>query len=196
MIVSLPSLPGPIDTSGAAWQALRGFTFSAIVLNLGGAFISLMIIKMCTDVPLAAQRRVLEGTDSPLQPSTRPPNMNLPTAPLTRTPNPLSNAHLKWVFPNNDNMPLAVAQGGVLVPDLLNNRFLLLERFGMSKWYKNVDLAISWVVISACICTFAALTFWVFLNEWVVTAGLTMISFISTAVIAIGVLFVGGYGQR
>lgn len=42
------------DDSPAAWKALRVFLYSAIMLNISGAFISLMLVKICSDFPLVA----------------------------------------------------------------------------------------------------------------------------------------------
>lgn len=47
-----------------AWEALQFFTYSAIILNLTGAFISLVSIRMCVELPLRAQRAVLACPDS------------------------------------------------------------------------------------------------------------------------------------
>ncbi|KIM23121.1 hypothetical protein M408DRAFT_28135 [Serendipita vermifera MAFF 305830] len=40
-------------TTTASWQAMRVFLYGSVMLNLGGAFLSLLTIKMCTDLPLA-----------------------------------------------------------------------------------------------------------------------------------------------
>ncbi|KIM22672.1 hypothetical protein M408DRAFT_332808, partial [Serendipita vermifera MAFF 305830] len=40
-------------TTPASWQAMRVFLYGSVMLNLAGAFLSLLTIKMCTDLPLA-----------------------------------------------------------------------------------------------------------------------------------------------
>jgi len=54
-----------VDTRPASWQALRVFLYSATILNLTGAFLSLVIIKMCSDLPLAYYQRSCRGVTPP-----------------------------------------------------------------------------------------------------------------------------------
>src|SRR5277367_2067711 len=48
------------DEGPASWKALRVFLYPAIMLNLSGAFISLMMVKVCTDFPLAAYQKAFQ----------------------------------------------------------------------------------------------------------------------------------------
>jgi hypothetical protein len=50
-----------VDESPASWKALRVFLYSAIMLNLSGAFVSLMMVKLCSDFPLAAYQNADQG---------------------------------------------------------------------------------------------------------------------------------------
>jgi hypothetical protein len=163
----IASVGTTVDTSGGGWVALRFFTFSAIILNLGGAFLSLITIKMCSDLPVAAQQRVIKDR----------------TAPTRDTP--------YFLIAEDLDIPLRVATGvGILSPTILDDHFLLLKCFGMSKWYRFVDRATSGVLVVACACTFAALTFWMFLNEPQTTAGVTMITFGLAAIVTICALLI------
>jgi hypothetical protein len=45
--------------SPASWKALRFFLYSAIMLNLSGSFLALMIIKICIDMQLTAYEQNL-----------------------------------------------------------------------------------------------------------------------------------------
>lgn len=166
-----------IDTSGGSWVALRFFTFSAIILNLVGAFLSLVIIKMCSDLPVAAQQKVTRQTGTKNR-ATQERDIQY------------------WITPEHWNIPYGVATGlGILPPHILENHFLLLRCFGMSKWYEFVDRSSSVVLVLACVCTVAALTFWMFLNEPQMTAGVTMITFGSAAIISICALSISVVGQ-
>jgi hypothetical protein len=163
------------DTTSPSWQALRGFIYSAIILNLSGAFLALMTIKMCSDLPVVAQQKLIDG--------------------LTTSNVPMSSiVEPDWITPEHDNIPFAatIAGKGVLSVKILGDHFLLLRCFGMSRWYKAVVRISSWVLVAACVCSFAALTLWMFLSESVTTAGLTMIPFGITAIIVICVFLVGG----
>jgi len=158
----IATVSSTVDTDGSSWVALRFFTFSAIILNLSGAFLSLITIKMCSDLPVAAQQRVIKDR----------------TAPPRDTP--------YFITVEDLDIPFRVATGvGILSPTILDDHFLLLKCFGMSKWYRFVDRASSMVLVVACACTFAALTFWMFLNEPQMTAGVTMITFGLAAIITI-----------
>jgi ethanolamine transporter EutH len=56
------------DTTTASWQALRIFLYGSIMLNLAGAFLSLLTIKMCSDLPLAYHQRQLgPGTNADIK---------------------------------------------------------------------------------------------------------------------------------
>lgn len=148
------------DTTSASWAALRVFLYAAIMLNLGGAFLSLICIKMCSDLPLAAQQRLL------------------------REGSPTSTSALS-----------KVARGETLDADILGDHFGLLRIMGMSPWYRLVDQMSSWVLIVACVCTFIALTFWIFLSETIVTAGVTMVIFGPVAILVILVFVFASLGQ-
>ncbi|KIM27174.1 hypothetical protein M408DRAFT_170476 [Serendipita vermifera MAFF 305830] len=57
-LVSLAQIVEGVDsedskTTTASWQAMRIFLYGSVMLNLAGAFLSLLTIKMCTDLPLA-----------------------------------------------------------------------------------------------------------------------------------------------
>jgi hypothetical protein len=143
--------PTKTDTSTFSWGALLVFLYSAIMLSLAGSFLSLIVIKMCSDLPLASQQKVLEERS------------------------PLSHKPLSSV----------AARSGQIDAFILANRSRLLEHFGMSKGFKVVDRMGSFVLLAACVCTCAALTFWIFLSEPIVTAGVTMVCFGVTAIIVI-----------
>lgn len=187
------------EKTGASWEAMRFFTYAAIMLNLGGAFISLVIIKMCSDVPRAAQQKIVTWGESDLmnvsyQPPSIPKTARItPSGNLNTTATPVNP---DWITTKNENIPLSAAQGGILIPEILQDHFLLLESFGMSKKYRFVDRVASWALVAACVCTFAALSFWTFLTEAVVTAGVTMIAFGLTAIIVTTVYFIGSFGQN
>ncbi|KIM20821.1 hypothetical protein M408DRAFT_122869 [Serendipita vermifera MAFF 305830] len=53
------------EDSPDSWKVLRVFLYSAIMFNLSGSFISLMIVKMCTDVSLAAWNKKCRPSPSP-----------------------------------------------------------------------------------------------------------------------------------
>jgi hypothetical protein len=152
--------PSTSDTSSVLWGTLLVFLYGAIILSLGGSLISLIVIKMCSDLPIAAQQKILrEGV-----------------------------AKSKTLS--------QIATGGVLSEFALANHFVLLERFGMSRAYKVVIRASTLVLIATSVCTFATLTFWVFLSSTIITAGLTMIFFGGTAIIVVVAYLIAGNGQR
>jgi hypothetical protein len=140
------TVAGTVDEpdSPASWKALRVFLYSAIMLNFSGAFLSLMIVKMCSDLPLAL---ALSQKEKP-QPK-HPP-------------------------------------GSVLD---------LLVRYHMSRWYLMVNRSFVIVSILACLCTFASLSFWIFLSETFTVALITMVIFSILAVNLIAVYVVAVNGQ-
>ena len=149
-----------MDTTSVSWGALRVFLYSAIMLNLGGAFMSLITIKMCSDLPLAAQQTLLrEGHAG--------------------SSHPLSK----------------IARGETIDTNDLKNHFRLLRAMGMSPWYQRVDGLSTWMLIIACVCTFAALTFWVFLSGTIATAGVTMVIFGPVAIIIVIAFVYASQGQ-
>jgi heme A synthase len=163
-LVSLAQLVGTSNSSSdgnsVSWSALLVFLYSAIMLNLGGAFLSLLAIKMCSDLPLAAQQKLLrEGSAASKSPLSR------------------------------------IARGETLGTEILEDHFGLLESFGMSRGYRHVDYLCFSSLMAASVCTFVALTFWVFLSETNVTAGITMITFGPVAIIVVRVFVLAGYGQ-
>ncbi|KIM22694.1 hypothetical protein M408DRAFT_332815 [Serendipita vermifera MAFF 305830] len=57
-LVSLAQIMEGVDpedpkTTTASWQAMRVFLYGSVMLNLAGAFLSRITIKMCTDLSLA-----------------------------------------------------------------------------------------------------------------------------------------------
>ncbi|KAG8831807.1 hypothetical protein FRC18_005952 [Serendipita sp. 400] len=52
--------PEKTKTTSHSWRALRVFLYGAIMLSLLGAFLSLIIIKMCSDLPIARYQRGLK----------------------------------------------------------------------------------------------------------------------------------------
>lgn len=148
------------DTSSPSWDALYVFVYSAIMLNIGTAFFSLFCVKLCSDLPLAAQQRLLREDNA------------ISTSTLSR-----------------------IARGETLDVDTLGDHFGLLRSMGMSPWYRMVDLMSSWLLILACVCTFIALTFWVFLSESISTAGVTMVVFGPVAILIILVFALASLGQ-
>jgi hypothetical protein len=50
------------NNTSASWQALRVFLYGAIMLNLTGAFLSLVTIKMCSDLPLANYQKQFKSS--------------------------------------------------------------------------------------------------------------------------------------
>jgi len=147
------SVNGPtiINTSSISWGAWLVFLYAAIIFSLAGSFLSLVIIKMCSDLPLAIRQRILHS----------------------RVP----------------------ASGDLPETEVLEDHFGLLEAYGMSTNYKLVDRLAGFVLLAACVCTFTALTFWVFLSETKVTAGVTMVLFGVTAIIVLHAYVVGTNGQ-
>jgi hypothetical protein len=170
--------PTKTDTTTLSWGALLVFLYSAIMLSLAGSFLSLIVIKMCSDLPLAAQQKILEEG-----------------SPLSNRSTFLSGSGPRSAFPfafvssvsSHKHKPLSTiaARGGKIDAYILANRSRLLEHFGMSRGFKVVDRMGSFVLLAACICTCAALTFWIFLSEPIVTAGVTMVCFGVTAIIVI-----------
>lgn len=150
-----------IDKHSIAWGALLIFLYGAIMLSLGGSFLSLIIIKMCSDLPLAAQQRVLTEQ-----------------------------------FSSSTKLLSEVARGRQTIPAyILESHFRLLENFGMAPEYRMVHVVSGLVLISACVCTFIALTLWVFISEAIITAGITMVFFVLIAFIVIMVYFFASNGQ-
>ncbi|KIM29792.1 hypothetical protein M408DRAFT_22657 [Serendipita vermifera MAFF 305830] len=201
-LVSLAQMIGDAaaQATGASWEALKFFTYAAIMLNLGGAFLSLIIIKMCSDLPLAAQQRLLEPGANDFTTSGSPYGPPLRRSAPTNTSSVMNTKDQavfdpNWIDTHNENIPLAAAQDGILSPEILVNHFLLLESFGMSKRYRIVDRLGAWSLVAACVCTFAAFSFWTFLTEGVATAGATMVIFGSTAIIVMTVYAIGSLGQ-
>jgi hypothetical protein len=183
------------NTNTLFWEALRFFTYTAIILNLGGAVVSLMIIKMCSDLPLAAQQKLLEIDESDLTDIHQGYSQSHDTLPRI-PPNTVANIFdPNWITAKNRNIPLAAARDGVLVPDLLLDHFCLLEGFGMSKKYRIVDQSSSWVLMAASACTFVALCLWAFLTGAAITAGVTMISFGFTGILVVTVFLIGNRAQ-
>jgi hypothetical protein len=163
------------DANTTSWHALRVFTYSSIVLNLSGAVFSLVITKMCSDVPLAAMQTLLSEN-----------NKHTPQA---------TKDDPKWINKGSDGIPFAIADQGTLEATILEDHYTLLESFGMSSTYKWVIRINSGVLVVACVCTFTALSLWTFLNETLITAGVTMIVFGSTAILVASVFIMGNRGQ-
>jgi hypothetical protein len=198
-LVSLAQMVASVDTaantSTPSWEALRFFTYAAITLNLSGAVVSLIVIKMCSDIPLAAQQKLLEVDESDLTDTNQISSQNQ-HALVSIPPNTaVSIFDPDWITPGNRNIPLAAARDGVLVPELLLDHFRLLESFGMSTNYRIVDKSTNRILMAACACTFTAMSLWVFLTESITTAGITMISFGSTAILVLTVFLIGNVGQ-
>jgi hypothetical protein len=143
--------PATVDKTSVSWGALLVFLYAAIILSLSQCFISIIIIKMCSDLPLAVRQRIL----------------------VSHVP----------------------ASGDPPEADILADHFRLLEAYGMSTEYKQVDRLAGLVLILACICTFTSLTIWIFLSETIATAGVTMVFFGATAIIVIYAYVVGTNGQ-
>jgi hypothetical protein len=183
------------NTNTPSWEALRFFTYTAIVLNLSGAVVSLMVIKMCSDVPLAAQQKLLEVDESDLTDTNQTSSQNQHALPSIPPDTAVSIFDPEWITARNRNIPLAAAREGVLVPELLLDHFRLLESFGMSTKYRIVDQSASLILMAACACTSAAMGLWIFLTESIVTAGITMISFGSTGILVLTVFLIGSLGQ-
>jgi len=139
--------PAIMDKSSISWGAWLVFLYAAIIFSLAGSFLSLVIIKMCSDLPLAIRQKIL----------------------LSRVP-------------ATDDLPEA---------EVLADHFRLLEAYGMSTNYKLIDKLAGVVFLAACVCTFTALTFWIFLSETKATSGVTMVLFGITAVIVLGAYIVG-----
>jgi hypothetical protein len=140
------------DTTTTSWQALRVFLYGAIMLNLAGAFLSLLTIKMCTDLPLAYHQRQ----------TGRQKNADI------KLPNDVVDWH----------------RSGILLGA------------GMSRYYAWIDLSSTLVLISACVCTFSSLTFWVLLNTLdPKTSGITMIIFGSVAIVVLGSFAITSLGE-
>jgi hypothetical protein len=145
------------DTTSASWQALRTFLYGAIMLNLSGAFLSLVTIKMCSDLTITRRRN----------PSQSPPGATFEVQTNTVTGNAIRHSRVKT----------------------------LLDA-GMSPGYKFVDISNALVMTSACISTFASLTFWVFLNaKNSVVPGLIMLFFVPAAIIAIAAFWIAALGE-
>lgn len=130
------------DDSPASWKALRVFLYSAIMLNFSGAFLSLMIVKMCSDLPLALYQR-----EKPLPP---------------------------------------------YIPGSVSG---LLAHYHMSHWYWRANRSFVAVSILACLCTFASLSFWIFLSETFTVALITMVIFSLLALNLVVVYGVAVNGQ-
>jgi hypothetical protein len=191
----IAAIDNPTNTSTLSWEALRFFTYAAIILNLSGAVVSLMIIKMCSDLPLTAQQKLLEVNESDLTDINQGSSQNQYALPSIPPNTAVSIFDPDWITARNRNIPLAAARDGVLVPEILLDHFRLLESFGMSEKYRTVDQSSSWVLMAACACTFAALGLWIFLTEANITAGITMISFGSTGILVLTVFLIGNRGQ-
>jgi hypothetical protein len=65
----------------------------------------------------------------------------------------------------------------------------------MSRAYRHVDNLCYSILMAACVCTFVALTFWVFLSETSITAGITMVTFGPVAIVAVRAFVLAGTGQ-
>jgi len=167
------AVPETNITAPISWGAMIVFLYSAIMLSLSGSFLSLVVIKMCSDVPLAAQQKILdEGRPDLITPTENTAaEANINNTPLSPRGGPLSN----------------VVNGEVLTRHILSHNRRLLKYFGMSDQFKVVDRLTGFVLIAASVCTFAALAFWIFLSQNLVTAGLTMVFF---GLIAIFVVYV------
>ena len=197
-LVSLAQMIAGVDATNAntpSWAALRFFTYAAIILNLSGAVVSLVIIKMCSDVPLAAQQKILEVDESDLRDTNQISSQNQHTLPSMRPSTAVSIFDPEWITSRNRNISLAAAREGVLLPEILLDHFRLLESFGMSMKYRIVDQSANCILMAACACTFTATAFWTFLTESIVTAGITMISFGPTGILVLTVFLIGNRGQ-
>ncbi|KIM21412.1 hypothetical protein M408DRAFT_333486 [Serendipita vermifera MAFF 305830] len=156
-LVSLAQIVEGVDsedpkTTTASWQAMRVFLYGSVMLNLAGAFLSLLTIKMCTDLPLAYHQWKSKQRKGP----------------VVNRPHGLEEWH----------------------------RFGLLLEAGMSRRYASLDRMSTLVLILACICTFASLTFWVCLNTLnVITSGITMIIFGSGGLVVITAFVMTSVGE-
>lgn len=63
-LLTLAQLVASKDNEGAAWDALRFFTYSAVMLSFSDTFLCLLCIARCTYVPSAARREVLLNPNS------------------------------------------------------------------------------------------------------------------------------------
>jgi hypothetical protein len=129
------------------------------MLNLTGAFLSLVTIKMCSDLPLAHYQKQFKTT-------------SLPTTSATLVPPPPSDVE-PW------------------------SRIGILLDAGMSRRYTFVDDASKWVLLASGVCTFASLTFWVFLNaqNWNTAVITTMVLFVPAAIVAIRAFLIASRGE-
>ncbi|KAG8820816.1 hypothetical protein FRC19_008574 [Serendipita sp. 401] len=64
--------PEKTKATSHSWRALRVFLYGAIMLSLLGAFLSLIIIKMCSDLPIARYQRELKKSQAIADPQERP----------------------------------------------------------------------------------------------------------------------------
>jgi len=163
--------PSTTNTQSVSWGALLVFLYGAIMLSLAGSFLSLIMIKMCSDLPLAVQQTIL--SKSP-----------------TRTIIP---GHV--AVGGQISEDVLASHFGQISEDVLASHFLLLETFGMSVSYKRVVRLSNLVLIATCISTFMAFTFWLFLSEAIIIAGLTMIFFGAAAIIVTFAYITAGNGQ-
>jgi hypothetical protein len=175
-LFSLAEMVAAKNADTTSWHTLRVLTYYALVLNLGGAFLSVVIIKMCSDARLAAAMQTLLSEENR---HTRPATKDDP----------------KWVNTGSDSDPLAVADGGTSEATTLKGYYPLLESFGVSPLFKWVIRINSWVVVLASVCTITAWSLWVFLNETLVTAGVTIIISGSTLILIVGVFITGNRAQ-
>jgi hypothetical protein len=51
--------PSTADKGSTSWGVWLVFLYAAILFSLAGSFLSLMVIKMCSDLPLAIRQRIL-----------------------------------------------------------------------------------------------------------------------------------------
>jgi hypothetical protein len=130
--------------SPASWKAMRVFLYSAIMLNFSGAFLSLMIVKMCSDLPLAL-----------------------------------------YLYQKEQPIPR-------YIPGSISG---LLGHYQMSRWYWMVNRSFVAVSILGCLCTFASLSFWIFVSETFTVALITMVIFSILALNLIAVYGVTVTGQ-
>lgn len=138
--------------------------WSAIVFDIGEAFVCIFAIKMCSELPLLAmehEMRLLEKEGS------------------------------------TEGLLEVVAQRDKLGPRIMNDRYLILESVGMPRSYRIVDRLVLGLLVTASIFSFVTLFFWVAQTQTLITAGVTIVSFVIVVILVITVFAISiGVGHR
>ena len=179
-LVSLTSILGGTDANPdkttRGWSAFRVILWTAIMSDVGEAFVCLMAIKMCTELPLVAMEKQMElletGANAP------------PPPPRPRPPHSAGSEHNPPEHNGESEGPTRVGLKE------LQDRHAILEAVGMPRFYQLVDRLVIWFLVFSSTTSFLTMFFWVCQTVILIPAMLILISFVIIVAIVLGIFVI------